>query len=279
MTAGIITNTHKDPDFIFTRAVCAHLQKRGAAVLLAEDAARATGLPEISAPEDTVYCESSFLAVLGGDGTMLTTAKKAAPHGTPMLGINLGTLGFLTAADRSQCFDALDTVLSGNAKQEKRMMLNVCGEAAERLPLSERLALNDICLSRGGFGKLITLELYINGLYMDTMRADGVIVATPTGSTAYNLSAGGPILSPESEMTVVTAICPHALHTRPMVIAAGDTVEITVREGGAVSLDGEACFNLSPGERLTVKRSSFDAVILKTTGMGFFEILRRKLAN
>jgi NAD+ kinase len=218
--------------------------------------------------------------VLGGDGTMLHAARRAAIYNIPMLGINLGNLGFLTDVDRHEGLTALEKVLQGKAKREQRLMLEIVpgnGNDDLHLPQAERLALNEVYLSRSGFGKLITLDVYINGQFMDSIRADGVMVATPTGSTAYNLASGGPILTPDGDMMVITAVCAHCLYTRPCVITARDEVRIVIHHETAVLLDGETRLTLEEGAGLTVRRSDYSAVILKTSDLHFYEILRRKM--
>lgn len=281
MTVGVIPNTDKDAGFAYTREVCDFLTARGVTVAVEKSVAQGVGKPGIGVTEEALYRDTAFLAVLGGDGTMLRAAHYAAPYGTPMLGINLGTLGYLTDVDRHEGLTALSKALAGQCKREKRLMLEAAGQAADKLPPADRTALNDVCVSRGGFGKLITFSLYINGMLMDTLRADGIIVSTPTGSTAYNLSAGGPILTPDGEMIVVTAVCPHTLNTRPWVIMADDQVEIvpTDDNGGAaaVTLDGETRLMLSHGEGIQIRRAACTATILKTSSTGFYEILRRKI--
>ncbi|MDR1664237.1 MAG: NAD(+)/NADH kinase [Clostridiales bacterium] len=277
---GVLPNADRDENYIYTREVCDFLQKRGYLPVLEPETAAAAGLSAFS-PGGAVYEKTGFLTVLGGDGTMLAASHKAAPYGTPLFGINLGRLGYLTDADRHDGLAALEKVLNGDCRYERRMMLAIDGDAAFALKTDEKLALNDVCLSRGGFGKLITFELYVNGMYMDTLRADGVIVATPTGSTAYNLSAGGPILSPDGEFTVITPVCPHALYTRPWVINARDAVTLclTGETSASVSLDGENRLTLESGARVSVCRAEYQTSVIKTSNVGFYEILRKKIGG
>jgi len=211
-----------------------------------------------------------FCVVLGGDGTMLRAAHTAAPLGIPLLGINLGLLGFLTDADKQDGFDSLEKILSGQYSREERLML----EADFPLAQSDRIALNDICV--GVTGALKTFAVYVNGQHMDDIRADGIIVATPTGSTAYSLSAGGPILVPGGQMIVITPICPHSLSSRPWVISAQDEVRIVPGQDSPLFLDGYNRGNITPSQGLTVKRSAFSASILKTAPTNFYAVLRKK---
>jgi NAD+ kinase len=221
-------------------------------------------------PEAVFFRQSEFIVVLGGDGTMLRAAQMAARTNTPLLGVNLGALGYLTDVEKNEEDEAFQTVLADHCRLEKRMMLET-----ETHPW---LALNDICVERGFSSKLIRVRLQINEEYIDTIRADGIIVSTPTGSTAYNLAAGGPILKPESEMMVVTAICPHTLYLRPWVISAADTVRVTVLDTDAkLAMDGQNRAKLAAGDEIAIRRSAYYTTIMKTKASGFFEILRRKM--
>jgi NAD+ kinase len=269
MIVGVITNESKDADLSYTREVCDFLQSRGAR--------------PVSDPMAEAFNRADFWVVLGGDGTILRTSRRAAIHNIPILGINLGTLGFLTDVERYDGLAALGKALRNETKKERRLMLEVTltGETTEENELAltqvDRLALNDVYLSRGGFGKLISLDIYINGQYMDSLRADGVIVSTPTGSTAYNLSAGGPILMPDGDMMVITPLCPHSLYIRPWVIASRDEVKIVTHHKTAADLDGDTHLSLEAGAELNIRRSAYMATILKTSDLHFYEILRRKM--
>ena len=249
---GIIANELRDPGLQYAREVEQWLLRRGCQPVAHTD--RLDG------------CD--FLVILGGDGTVLRASHGAAPHGIPMLGINLGSLGYLTDVDRHEGFAALEKVLAGDYRTEKRMMREARGE----------LALNEILIHRGTAGP-ITFEITLNGKHMDSLRADGIITATPTGSTAYNLSAGGPILRPDIEMIVLTAVCPHTLSARPWVLSGEDVVTISPGGGAEVILDGEKKFTLTGGEIITLQASKHRATVIKTSGMDFFEILRKKMAR
>ena len=257
MTIGIVANATRDIDFSYAKEVATWLASRGCIPVL---------------EEENAY-KSKFLIVLGGDGTMLRAAHMAAQYSTPMLGINLGGLGYLTDVDRHEGLAAIEKMLAGDYYKEQRMMLET----------HETLALNEILIHRERASRLMAFRICVNGKHMDTLRADGVIVSTPTGSTAYNLSAGGPILRPDSEMLVVTAVCPHALYTRPWVLSGNDEVTLTPvdtkEERAVVSLDGEAKFSVKCNEVITVRRSKYNATVIKTSSMDFFEVLRRKMGN
>ncbi|MCL2399902.1 MAG: NAD(+)/NADH kinase [Defluviitaleaceae bacterium] len=255
MTIGIIANPTRDIGLAFAKEIAEWLQSRGHTPLFEEEEAY----------------QSKFLIVLGGDGTMLQASQRAARYGTPMLGINLGTLGYLTDVDQHEGLQAIEKMLNGDFRREERIMLEVEGE----------LALNDVFIRREDSAKLMNFRICVNGDHMDTLGADGVIVSTPTGSTAYNLSAGGPILQPNSEMMVITAVCPHTLYSRPWVISKYDKVSLTPvknDEGlAAVYLDGVAKFFLKCGETIVVQVSDYKASVVKTANIDFFEVLRKKM--
>jgi NAD+ kinase len=224
--------------------------------------------------------DSDFLVVLGGDGTMLRAAKQAAKCGTPMLGINLGNLGYLTDVDRDEGFAAMEKMIKGQFRREQRMMLSA-SSASNGQTSSIQLALNEVFIrGRGDSAGLVSYRICAAGGHLDTVRADGVIIATPTGSTAYSLSAGGPILKPDSEMIVITAVCPHTLYARPWVLSGDEQVSISPQNYAAnVLLDGEHKFTLERGEVITINRSEHRATVLKTANMDFFEILRKKMRS
>jgi NAD+ kinase len=261
MTVGIITNHAKKDAVAYLHKLMAYLQERGV-----------TAVPEPCSTAD-------FWIVLGGDGTMLRASHQASLYRIPMLGINFGNMGFLTDVDGRDGFKAVEDVLNGDYKREDRLMLTVSPDDKKGLvvPQADTLALNDIYLSRGSLGNLIKLDIYINEQFMDRVHADGVLIATPTGSTAYNLSAGGPILMPDGDMMVVTAVCPHSLHTRPWVIAARDKVTVVTRNPAAVALDGVTCMQLACDERITIRQAENTATIIKTSDLHFYELLRRKM--
>ena len=174
-------------------------------------------MEEYGCLEEELYRDSDFLISLGGDGTLLGVGRKSAPYGTPILGINLGTLGFLTAEEKNHAEYAIDKVLAGDYKMEKRMMLQAT-IATDMERIEGILALNDICITRGLLYKILEFNIYVNEEYVDTLRADGVIICTPTGSTAYNLSAGGPVLKADAQIIAITPISAHTLTSRSIVV-------------------------------------------------------------
>ncbi|MCL2840714.1 MAG: NAD(+)/NADH kinase [Defluviitaleaceae bacterium] len=248
---GIIVNEEKDPGLEYTNEILRFLKSRG-----------------IGAEIGTV-ANAAFWIVLGGDGTMLRVAPLAVKVDVPMLGINLGTLGFLTDVEKNQGIFALEKILQNEYICESRLMLNISCATDSKI-----LALNEVCI--GGTGKLKTFVVYINDEFIDEIRADGILIATPTGSTAYNLSAGGPILSPHGEMMVITPICPHSLSTRPWVLDGVDKIRVKVYHNAPVIVDGQTAGELLQDEFIDVSTSAYRAKILRTTPTHFYNTLRKK---
>jgi NAD+ kinase len=274
---GVLPNISRDPGLRVTKSVIAWLRDNGCEPLIAKNVGDALGLSDFSHKSDEIYETSELLVVLGGDGTILSVARNAAKNNTPLLGINIGTLGYLTDVDAPDAFGALEHALNGDYVTERRMML----EASVSYDVEPQTALNDVCVLRGGFSTMLTMYLDINGEYIGHYRADGLIVSTPTGSTAYNLSAGGPVLKPDSEMIAITPICAHMLYAKAFVVSAADTVKINVESvrnvSGSVAFDGQNHIPVKAGDVVTVKRSTLHTEIIKTTKKSFYSILRHKM--
>ena len=216
--------------------------------------------------------------VLGGDGTLLNSARLAAPSAVPVFGVNMGRLGFLTEVDMPQLYKALELLLAGEYFIEERMMLeaSVIRDGKAFQPLT---GLNDAVITKGAFARLIMLDTMVDGRHFNTYHADGVIIATPTGSTAYSLSAGGPLVVPDLDLLLFTPICPHALWARPLVISPHSKVQVTLRSSqGEVMLtvDGQLGMHLQHGDTVRVKRSRNRARFIKLNNQTFFDILREK---
>lgn len=279
---GLIPNVEKDKNLAVTKRLVRHLQAKGCLPQLSERTAELAGLERYACREEELYCDSDFLISLGGDGTLLGVGRKTARFKTPILGINLGMLGFLTAEEKNRAEAAIDKVLEGNYKLEKRMMLEGCiASGMERM--DGILALNDICITRGLLYKILEFNVFINDEFVDTLRADGVIICTPTGSTAYNLSAGGPVLKADAQIIAITPISPHTLTSRSIVISADDavTVEVNPREDTAftISADGQDAWTLTGKHVVRVQRAKECATIIKTNSQSFYDVLRQKLSR
>ncbi|MEL7564205.1 MAG: NAD(+)/NADH kinase [Dehalobacterium sp.] len=231
--------------------------------------------------DDTVkeFEKLDLILVLGGDGTLLNTARLAAPYQIPILGINMGYLGFLTEVDLENLFFSLERLVSGEYRLEERMMLR-CELKRKGNLIDEFLALNDTVVAKGPFSRMILFDTYVNDQYLDTYSADGIIVSTPTGSTAYSLSAGGPIVFPEMELMLITPICPHTLYSRPMVIGAGNNIRIVLKsdsEDVMLTIDGQHGYKLVQWDEIIVKRSPLHTKLIRLNSKSFADILRNKL--
>jgi NAD+ kinase len=229
--------------------------------------------------EDELGGRVDLLVVLGGDGTFLHGSALSAPHDVPLLGVNLGSLGFLAAFSREEAQEATLLALHGQLAVEERMRL----EVVLRRQTGEtevRFALNDCVVSQGALARLLDLEALLDGTRITLYKADGLIIATPTGSTAYNLAAGGPILMPALQALVITPICPHMLTNRPLVTSGDAEVEVRVgTQSGSVvmTLDGQLGRALEPGDALVVRRAAKPLRVMAHPSRGFFDVLRQKL--
>ena len=219
-----------------------------------------------------------LVVVLGGDGTLLSVTRGAL-GGTPILGINMGTLGFLTEHSAEQLLPMLREVFDGRAETAQRERLLVTIETPGKEPVT-RCVLNDAVVNKSALARILALSVKVNGEFVSRFRADGLIVATPTGSTAYNLSAGGPILYPTLETIVVTPICPHALTNRPIVLSLDSTVEIrleSLSEEVYLTLDGQQGFPISTSNMIRIERCPDPVTLITHPGLSYFQILHRKL--
>ena len=259
---GFFTNTDKDSDMAITHELIDFVQKLGH-----------------ETTQDDIFDAVDFTVVLGGDGTMLRAASHCTSHPVPLLGINLGNVGYLTDVEKSQAKNAIQRVLSGNYLVEDRMMLavNVDGH--------QTFALNDIVVHRGAGARMVECAVSVDGEHVDTLRADGLIIATPTGSTAYNFAAGGPVLKPDAHMVILTPICPQSPSARSVVVSVNDSVCIHILHGtkATISFDGvnvetpQVAHIQDDGFSINISPNDARARIIKTNNLGFYEILRMKM--
>lgn len=254
-------------------------RREGLTLYAEEDLREATGADAQPLGTDDL-ARLDLLVTLGGDGTLLRGARMVAPHGVPVLGINLGRLGFLTAAAPHELDLALRATLAGDAKVDERMGLTARVESEDGAERGAFLALNDAVLHGGGFARIVQLTVYADGEEVGSYSADGIILSTPTGSTAYSLSAGGPIVSPSIECIIATPICPHTLAVRPLVLPAHETVTVEVVSQGeelVLTIDGQEGAALRQGDRLVVYRAPHALRLIRFADQTFFATLRRKL--
>lgn len=229
-------------------------------------------------PED--IGDIDMLLTLGGDGTLLRGARLVAPFGVPVLGVNLGHLGFLTSFGPDELEKGLTRLMSGDIELDERMVLEIRAESAEGEVHTTCLAVNDAVLHRGGVARMIRMAVRAHDEEVGTYSADGIILATPTGSTAYSLSAGGPIVSPVVDCIIATPICPHTLAVRPLVLSASETVTVDVLTPSGsliLTVDGQESANLVPGDRVVARRTDPPLRLVRFPGQTFFSTLRRKL--
>ena len=268
----VITNTTKDRTGQFTGEVLAFLSRQGI-------------LTTTNEPDPDTDC----ILVLGGDGTVLRASAMATAMGVPILGINLGTLGYLAEIERRDWQSQLGRVLRGEYDVEERMLLEAVPAKQNddpEQPGRKVTALNDVVFSRKGPLRMMNYDIYVGGELLNSVNADGIIVSTPTGSTAYNLSAGGPIVEPSARMIVLTPICPHTLNSRPIVLSADDVISVeigrTSKEAcleAEATVDGSHVIPLQTGDRVDIRCSDQVTKLVRLGKRSFLETLHRKMAN
>jgi len=274
----IITNIDKDKDLAVTNLIMNYLQAKNKVCL----AVRAMCIEEI---DNTAFDGTHCLLVLGGDGTLIQAARDFVGKNIPLIGINLGTLGFLTSVEKEDVTACLDALIADDYAIENRMMIE--GKVYhEGQIIKKSVALNDIIVTRSGFSRIVEVKLFINGKLVDIYNGDGIIISTPTGSTGYNLSAGGPVVFPETELILATPICSHSLSARSIVVSASDEIVIemgfrkkTQKEEAIVTFDGQTSIELSPFDRVEIRKAAVSARTIKVSGRSFYEILRSKIGS
>jgi NAD+ kinase len=257
--------------------VAAWLQDREVEVFLEEELAKDLG--QSGCAEAEIPSMVDMIIVLGGDGTLISVARAIGDQGTPILGVNLGSLGFLTEITRQELFQVLNQVLEGNYNVSDRLMLEAVVSRNGSVANSYRL-LNDVVINKGALARIIDMELYVNESYLTTFKADGLIISSPTGSTAYNMAAGGPIIYPGTDCFVITPICPHMLTNRPMIVPADSTIRIEVKfndEDVVLTADGQVGMSLKGGDIVEVHRSTNRTRLILSPDKEYFEVLRTKL--
>ena len=220
-----------------------------------------------------------LILVLGGDGTVISTARMVGDIQVPVIGVNYGGLGYLAEFPIEELFAALESILAGEYKVQKREMLAVELWRGEELITRNRV-LNDVVVNKSALARIIEIEAYLDSQFVNLFRADGLIVATPTGSTAYNLSAGGPVIYPSMNAVVITPICPFTLSNRPIVVPYGSLIEIrlmTDKEEVALTLDGQVGFPLKVGDRIVISKSNTTFNLVQPPNRNYFDVLRDKL--
>lgn len=277
----VITNLNKDKNLEITKKIQSYLELKGAKCqIFSED----LSLEETRCKEDIPF-DTECVMVLGGDGTMLQAARENQNSDIPMIGINMGTKGYLTEIEVGSLESAIDSLILDEYHIESRMMLDgvVCKAGEKKQPMC---ALNEIAITRKGSLAVIHYNVYVNGKLLKVYSGDGIMVSTPTGSTGYNLSAGGPIASPQSELMLITPICPHTFNTRTVILSPNDVVEIEIadgRDGKAqeveVNFDGNYKENIYSGDRVVIKKATATTKIVKLSEESFLEVLHSKMRD
>lgn len=246
----------------------------GADILI--DPVSAAAVEEKPTPIEEVFKESDILVSIGGDGTLIALARRSHEYKKPVFGINLGNLGFLTAVSKDEYKGFIDDLFEGSFDIEHRIMMEITVE--KNGALEKKYAFNDIVITKNIFSKMIAIDVFSKGAEINSYYADGLIIATPTGSTAYNLSGGGPLVYPTSEDFILTPICPHSLTQRPLVVPTFLDLTVIPSSAPAVAiLDGQESFNLDYKESLTIKQSKDKAMLLWPKNHNFFKVLKQKL--
>lgn len=281
----VITNREKDDNLKLTNEIVNYIRHNNKDCILLERF-------ESPCKETTSFTDSKQIPeetecaiVLGGDGTIIQAAFDLLGKDIPILGVNLGTLGFLAETEKNEIFIALDKVFHNKYKLESRMMLqgNIYSSNKE---IYSGVALNDIVISRSGFSRIISVCIYVNGDLVDRYRGDGVIISTPTGSTGYSLSCGGPVVKPDSQTMIITPISPHSLQARTIVVSSEDKVKVkiekskkTQEEEAIATFDGRQAILLHTEDEIDVSKSKEVTQLIKINNTSFFEILRTKIGQ
>lgn len=278
----IYANQYKDPNLEVATRIQKSLEEKGQKVtmqVLKKDWKR-TKCKAAKIPKDV-----DLMLVLGGDGTVLQAARDTIHSNLPLIGVNLGTLGFMTQIEPANLDAALDRLIAGDYREESRMLLQ--GKA--KLKNGEEkdgLALNDVVISRMGPLRIISLKIFVNGSFLHEYQADGIIITTPTGSTGYNLSAGGPLVEPGAKLIMLTPICPHSLNHRSIILSPEDVIEIEIPVGKedkeqelSVSFDGANSFSMVSGDRIVIQKSSESARFIQLSRVSFLETLHQKMID
>lgn len=263
------------------RTLGAHLAAKNVTVLLDTDTAAL--FPDIrleTGSRDDIGRRCDLAVIVGGDGTLLNAARSLAAHDVPLVGVNLGHLGFLTDISPGQMLECMDQILHGDYRMEERFLLT-CSVTRAGAEISSGNAFNEVVVHKRNVARMIELETYINGRYLNNLRSDGLIVSTPTGSTAYALSAGGPILDPTLDAIVIVPICPHTMSHRPIVVDGASEIEVIVdnsnRDHAQVTCDGQVTFALTTGDRLHIRKLARPVRLVHLPQHDHYELLRAKL--
>lgn len=275
----IVAKRQRPKALVVARQVAHLLARHRIPAVYDPDTARALGLRGAGRRPPRRAAEVDLYVVIGGDGTLLSVARSIATRPRPILGINLGGLGFLTETSLEETEAVLEEVLQGHYRLEQRMSLQVSHLRAGRI-LTRRSVLNDVVINKGALARIVDLGVTVDRQFVTTYKADGLIVSSPTGSTAYSLSAGGPIIHPAMAALLIAPICPHTLTMRPLVVPETSRVEVTLRTDDSevyLTLDGQVGYPLKPKDRVRVTRGPRPVLMVRSGRKSYYDVLRHKL--
>lgn len=279
---GIIPNKFKDKDFKIADKIANFLIKEGLEVYVIEEVANVLTVKVSVLNESDIYVKCDCIIAIGGDGTILNVAEGACKRNVPIIGVNLGRLGFLADIELQEMEEALTKILHEEYTIDERMMLRATVTGPDGATQVFH-ALNDVNVTRGSFSRIVDFQISVNNDLCDIYPADGIIVSTPTGSTAYNLSAGGPIMLPGTDTYIITPICPHTLYSKSIIVSKDDSVEIRTLEDHdksmALSVDGKLKMNLTAQCIVKIEKSPYVTKLIKCSERKFFDILRNKMVE
>jgi len=275
---GIISKPRKSDAGPVLSDLVRWLKERGIEPLMDQETA---GLIDFESPHKRtdIAALSDLILVLGGDGTLISVSRLIGSRGTPILGVNLGSLGFLTEVTLDEMYPLLEKILAGKMSIDERWTLDVAVQRGDK-ELAKYTVLNDVVINKGALARMILMETVIDGRYLNTYRADGLIISTPTGSTAYSLSAGGPIINPKVGAIIISPICPHTITNRPIVVREDVMIEVTLQtenEDVLVTLDGQEGYPLQYLDKVVVKKSANVIRLITSPDKDYYEVLRQKL--
>ena len=272
---GLVINHYKKENVLLAQEIIKILQTHHVDFLAYGEDARSLDMKEISAEE---FCKQiDLVMVIGGDGTLLRAARMVYGYEVGILGINRGYLGFLSELEIDELEEYLSQILKGDFHRERRTMLEAKTYRDGKL-LGTEVALNDMVITKGALARLINIEVKMDDIPVEQFLGDGLIISTPTGSTGYSLSAGGPIVYPDLDIFLTTPICPHSLSVRPIIFSSNSTLAITIATDteGMLTVDGQQGVSLENGDQVVIRRAEYDTYLVKVKNVGFFEVMHEK---
>lgn len=275
---GIVVNKDKDIGFVHTKAIAENLYLKGFSVVVTPEVKGYVGSQAVSS--NAIFKDSDFIICVGGDGTFLKAAREAYLYRVPVLGINRGSVGFLAEVETRDIGWAIDRMAEGNITIQSRMVIHIHvirdGEV-----IYNDIAINDAVVSRVALSRILRLKVTLDEKYVDSFPGDGIIISTPTGSTGYSLSAGGPIVQPEMRLMIISPICPHILYSRSFIAAENKTIRVSIDDNGEIqamlTLDGQEGMELAPGDLVEIRAAAQDVLFASVCQVNFYDVLRAKI--